>query len=105
MAQSITPKELKALLQGDRETMLLDVRRTADYEAMPEMIEGAARRDPEKVGEWNDEIPKEGPVVLYCVRGGSVSQSTAEKLLQDNPDVRFLEGGIKGWIETGEPVE
>ncbi|MEW6348199.1 MAG: thiosulfate sulfurtransferase GlpE [Thermodesulfobacteriota bacterium] len=105
MAQSITPKELKALLQGDRETVLLDVRRKSDCDAMPEMIVGAAHRDPEKVDEWMDEIPKEVPVVVYCVKGGSVSQATTEKLLRDNPDVRFLEGGIKGWIETGEPVE
>jgi hypothetical protein len=34
---------------------------------------GAEWRDPEKVDEWIKELPADKEVVLYCVRGGTVS--------------------------------
>lgn len=103
MANSITSKELKALLENDPEMVLLDVRRKADYEAESKTIGPAVWRDPQKVDEWADEIPKNRKVIVYCVKGGSVSQSTAGRLQHSHPDVRFLEGGIKAWAELDEP--
>jgi thiosulfate sulfurtransferase len=105
MADSIPPQELKALMGSERQPALFDVRRRADLEAAPKKIGGAAWRDPEKADEWIDEIPQDRPVVVYCVKGGSVSQSIADRLQQTHPDVKFLQGGIKAWAELGEPVE
>jgi len=105
MADSITPEELKALMGSDRQPVLLDVRRKADFEAAPEKIGSAAWLDPEKADEWIAEVPQDRPVVVYCVKGGSVSQSVADRLQQSNPEVRFLQGGIKAWAELGEPLE
>jgi len=36
---------------------------------------------------------------VYCVKGGSVSQSIADQLKNKNYNVKFLEGGIKAWKE------
>jgi len=105
MADSITPQELKVLMCSDRKPAIFDVRRKADLEAAPKKIDRAAWRDPEKAVEWIDEIPQNRPVVVYCVKGGSVSQSIADRLQQTHPDVKFLQGGIKAWAELGEPVE
>ncbi len=104
MAQAISTRELKALLESEEETFLVDVRRKADYESAPKRIRHAVRRDPEKVDEWRNELPQDRPVVVYCVKGGSVSQSIAEGLQQSHPDVKFLQGGIKAWAELGEPL-
>ena len=105
MVDYITPYELKSLMGSDQKPALFDVRRKADFDASPKKIGSALRRDPEKVDEWIDEIPRDKPVVVYCVRGGSVSQSTADRLQQTHPDVKFLQGGITAWVELGEPVE
>jgi rhodanese-related sulfurtransferase len=102
MANSITAEELKNLLAGDQNLAVFDVRRKYDYEAAPQTIGHAVWLDPEKADEWKDEIPRDRPVVVYCVKGGSVSQSVADRLQQSHPDVRFLEGGIKAWAELGE---
>jgi rhodanese-related sulfurtransferase len=104
MAEPISPQELKDLMAGDRKPCLLDVRRKADYESSPAKIGEAGWNDPEKVDQWIDEIPKDQPVVLYCVKGGSVSQSISDRLEKTHPDVRFLQGGIKAWTELGEEV-
>jgi rhodanese-related sulfurtransferase len=105
MADSITPQELKALMGSERKPALFDVRRKADFEAAPKKIGDADWLDPAKADEWIDEIPQDRPVVVYCVKGGSVSQSIADRLLHSHPEVKFLRGGIKAWAEVGEPVE
>jgi rhodanese-related sulfurtransferase len=105
MPKSITPEELKTRLQSEQQPLVLDVRRKGDYEAAPEKIGTASWNDPERADEWSQNLPKDQPIVLYCVKGGSVSQSVAERLEKTHTDVRFLEGGIKAWKESGEPVE
>jgi rhodanese-related sulfurtransferase len=105
MADSITPQELKVLMASDRKPAVFDVRRKIDFEAAPKKIGSATWLDPEKADEWIAEIPQDRQVVVYCVKGGSVSQSIADRLRQNHPDVKFVQGGIKAWAELGEPVE
>ena len=84
---------------------LLDVRRKADYEAEPGLIPGAAWRDPEQVESWSRELPQDRPVVVYCVKGGSVSQSITATLTGKQVNARFVEGGLKAWKEAGGELE
>lgn len=105
MADSIPPLELSALLKSDNPLTLLDVRRKTDYDAAPKKIAGAVWLDPENADEWGQQVAQDRPVVVYCARGGSVSQSIANRLQQSHPDVKFLEGGVKAWVDLGEPVE
>lgn len=105
MADSIPPQELRALLESDQNPVLLDVRRKIDFEAAPMKIGNAVWRDPEKADDWRQDVPQDRPVVVYCARGGSVSQSIANRLQQSHPDAKFLQGGIKAWVDLGEPVE
>jgi rhodanese-related sulfurtransferase len=93
MNRTITPAALKQL----NEVILLDVRREADFASGPAMIEGALRRLPETVETWADELPKDRDVVIYCARGGSVSNSVLDVLLNKNISARFIEGGIEAW--------
>jgi rhodanese-related sulfurtransferase len=96
--------ELKRLLDGGG-VMILDVRRKADYEAEPQSIRGAVWRDPAQVETWGRELPQDRPVVVYCVKGGSVSQSIVDQLLGRQVQARYVEGGLKAWKESGGPVE
>lgn len=104
MSSTLSPEELKKLLESQSVT-LVDVRRKADYDADPHLIPGAAWRDPEKVDAWGGALPKDKPVVVYCVKGGSVSQSITQNLARAQVNVRFIEGGLKAWKEAGGPVE
>jgi rhodanese-related sulfurtransferase len=51
--------------------------------------------------EWADKIPKNREVVLYCVRGGSVSNAVVDALQAKGVRARFIEGGIEGWKAAG----
>ena len=43
--------------------------------------------------------------VVYCVKGGFVSQSVADKLQKNGLEAVFLEGGLNAWGENGQPME
>lgn len=104
MTTSIDIAELKNRLKGGGTITLLDVRRKADADADPRSIAGAAYRNPEKINEWVKELPTGKPAVVYCVKGGSVSQSVTELLRKEGIEAVFLEGGLKAWTEGGQPV-
>jgi rhodanese-related sulfurtransferase len=104
MSPPLSPSELKKLLDS-KSVILLDVRRKADYEAAPDLIPGAAWRDPEQVESWSRELPKDRPVVVYCVKGGSVSQSITATLTGQQVNARFVEGGLNAWKAAGGELE
>ncbi|OPY74597.1 MAG: tRNA 2'-O-methylase [Syntrophorhabdus sp. PtaU1.Bin153] len=105
MTSTIDTKDLKKLFEKEEPITLLDVRRKADYQANPNIIKGAAWRDPEKIGDWSKQLPAGQRTVVYCVKGGSVSQSVTDRLRGEGLDAVFLDGGLKNWIESGQPVE
>lgn len=101
MDRTITPETLKQELSG---TYLLDVRRAADRDASSEQIPGAQWHDPEALDAWADGLPQDRDIVLYCVRGGSVSNSVVDALRAKGLKARFIEGGIEGWKAAGGTV-
>lgn len=102
MNRTLTADELKA---AQTQIKLIDVRRQSDREADPEAIPGATWRDPEQVDQWLNELPSDKETVIYCVRGGSVSNSVLDKLRENNIDARYLEGGIIAWKLSGGAIE
>jgi rhodanese-related sulfurtransferase len=101
MARSVTPDVLKSQLA---EVHLIDVRRKADRDVSTDVLPGAIWHDPEQIAQWADALPKNQPIVLYCVRGGSVSNSVVDALQALGLNARFIEGGIEGWKAAGGPV-
>jgi Fe-Mn family superoxide dismutase len=84
---------------------LLDVRRAGAFQAAKEVISGAVWQDPEKIEEWSRTLPLTKPVVVYCVFGHEVGQSTAAILRAKGIDARFLVGGIHDWAARGRPTQ
>lgn len=101
MNRTIKPSEVKSLLPR---ALVVDVRRKADYDSDPHKIPGATWRDPEQVAQWSNELPKDKDIVIYCVRGGSVSNSVVDHLQGKNLKARFIEGGIEAWRKEGGPT-
>ena len=85
--------------------VLVDVRRAGAYLTAKNVIAGATWRDPEKVEDWSNILPVGKPIIVYCVYGHEVGQSTAAILRAKNIDARFLVGGIHDWVEKGRPTK
>jgi membrane protein DedA with SNARE-associated domain len=62
----ITPVELKAMLDGGEELLIVDVRARIDFEAEPTIIPGALHLTIEELDARHQEIPREREIVLYC---------------------------------------
>jgi uncharacterized protein len=105
MTHAIDIKELKKLLENEESITLLDVRRKADYQANPNTIKGALWCDPDTIDKWIKQMPVGRRTVVYCVKGGSVSQSVTDRLRGEKFDAVFLKGGLTNWIESGQPAE
>jgi rhodanese-related sulfurtransferase len=101
MDRTIKPDALKTEFAGK---FILDVRRVDDLAASSEQLAGANWKDPAKLADWADSLPKDRDIVLYCVRGGGVSNSVVDALQAKGLKARFIEGGIEGWIAAGGEV-
>jgi rhodanese-related sulfurtransferase len=100
-SRTIDPGELKSILDRGEDVVLIDVRRKGDYSADPQMIPNAVWKDPNMVTQWSNELPKDRRVVVYCVRGGSVSNSVLDHLLARGIKARYIEGGMTAWKNQG----
>jgi rhodanese-related sulfurtransferase len=99
MERSVKPQGLA--LAGK---YLIDVRRKEDREASPEQLPCATWHDPSDIAHWRQSLPKDKEIVLYCVRGGSVSNSVVDALQAQGLNACFIEGGIEGWRASGGQV-
>ena len=103
---AISASDLREQLSGDVRPIVIDVRRRAAFVASDEMVAGALRRDPEKVGTWAKTLPAASSVVVYCVHGHEVSQQTAGTLKEAGLNATYLEGGIEeGWKSLGGALD
>ena len=103
MSRTITPNDLKPLVEKKAVT-ILDVRRSNDYDADKVKLSGAEWKNPDQLAEWSAKLPKEKEIVIYCARGGSVSNAVLDALLSKGFKARFIEGGIEAWKAAGGSV-
>ncbi len=92
------------ILSKRDQVQIIDVRRAAAYQTAQEVIAGATWQDPEKVAAWCDALPRGKPVVVFCVYGHEVGQSTAAILQARGVDAKFLLGGFHDWKAAGLPM-
>jgi len=97
MKKTLTPAELRQELASDKPPLVIDVRRVDDHEGGPEGIPGADWRAPTLLEDWAGGIPEGADVVVYCVRGGGVSQGVQTVLAKRGVAARYLEGGLAAW--------
>lgn len=101
MQRTIKPEQFTTIAG---QATVLDVRRRADIDASNEAIPGATWKDPEQIDQWLGALPKDRDVVIYCVRGGGVSNSVVDRLQAEGVQARFIEGGIEGYKAAGGNV-
>jgi len=101
MERTLKPEEFNAIADT---AMVLDVRRKADRDRSDEFVSGALWKDPEQLDQWADATPKNHEVVIFCVRGGEISNRIVDRLQADGVRARFIEGGLEGLKAAGGKV-
>lgn len=103
MSRTINSQEFKSIL-GNKSVTVIDVRRKDDYTADSSAIPGSTWLDPAQISTWCETLPADKEVVLYCVRGGAVSNSVVDALQAKGLKARFIEGGITAWKDAGGSI-
>ena len=103
MSRTISPRDLQPLIEQCAVTVL-DVRRQSDLDADAVKLPGAEWKNPEQMEAWSQTLPRDRDVVVYCVRGGSVSNAVVDQLQARGIKARFIEGGIEAWKNAGGPT-
>ena len=98
------PRTVLASEFNPETVLVFDVRREADYAASNEIIPGAMWKNPEKIDIWVNALPRTLDVIIYCVRGGGVSNSVVDRLQAEGVKARFIEGGIEAYKAAGGKV-
>ncbi len=98
------PRSIEPAKLDPDTTLVFDVRREADYAASSETIPGALWKNPDKIDAWIGALPLTQDVVIYCVRGGSVSNSVVDRLQAAGVKARYIEGGIEAYKAAGGKV-
>jgi superoxide dismutase, Fe-Mn family len=99
----ISAEELKAALEndGDRRPALLDLCLPKDLPRRVDMLSGASMHAPAALGQWVVELPRDRPIVVYCICGFQVSGKAVTELRRRGYDARALVGGITAWHAIG----
>lgn len=85
-------------------TLVFDVRRETDYLASNEIIPGALWKNPDKIDAWVGAVPRTLDVVIYCVRGGALSNTVVDRLHAAGVKARYIEGGLEAYKAGGGKI-
>ncbi|WP_156924507.1 DedA family protein/thiosulfate sulfurtransferase GlpE [Derxia gummosa] len=103
----ISVDELRALLDGGHEPVVIDVRSRTGVEIDPRRIPGALAVGLHEIADHAPRLPRDREIVLYCNCPNEVSAAQAARLLAAKgfTRVRPLLGGLDAWVLAGGSVE
>jgi Fe-Mn family superoxide dismutase len=99
----ISAETLRANMDCDPPT-LLDVCLKVDLSRRRDMLPGASMHNPDAIDRWSETLPRNKPVVVYCIFGFQVSGGVVAELRRRGYDARVLKGGIGAWHAIGGPT-
>jgi sulfur-carrier protein adenylyltransferase/sulfurtransferase len=102
-ASTITPRELRELMDSGKKLALIDVREQAEWDIVH--IDGA-RLIPKSLitsGEGLAQLPQDRTTVLYCKSGVRSAEALAAVKKAGFADAVHLQGGIVAWAKQMQP--
>lgn len=100
-AHIVSPEDLQAMLQAGEDVVVLDICLADDMAKRHDMMPGALIRPPESLPDWIDALPRDKPLVAYCMYGFQVSGNAVAEMRKHGLDARSLAGGIAAWHAIG----
>ena len=103
----ITVDELRGLMDGGRQPVVVDVRSDVARKADRRWIPGAIPMDTDVVDARLLELPKDREIIFYCACPNEASAAQVAKRLIElgYTRVRPLAGGLDAWVAAGHRIE
>jgi len=104
MARSVTPMRLRERMNGSEDFALIDVRETGEVAKSTMDDERVSSIPLSRLRTSSGDIPRDKELICFCQLGMRSYEAcrTLEGMGFDN--VKFLEGGLRLWFETADPV-
>jgi superoxide dismutase, Fe-Mn family len=102
--EEITVEALRDMLARRNDLVVLDVRLEEDLAKGTDLLPNALYRKPQDVEIWAKDLPKDRPVIAYCVYGFQISRDAVTALRRLGVDAHTLAGGIASWHAIGAPT-
>ena len=101
---TITPSELKELLDSDKPVYLVDVREPAEWEIVK--IPGATLIPKDEIlrGDALASLPQDKQIVMYCKTGVRSAETLAAVKNAGFSDAVHVQGGVIGWVNQIDPA-
>jgi len=99
--KTLSPQEVQELVSGDA-IHLVDVREV--HEWSDGHVPGAIHHPLSQLSTWASDLPKDRPVVFYCLSGGRSGQALSWCKSAGYPVEGHMGGGISAWRMQGLPV-
>jgi sulfur-carrier protein adenylyltransferase/sulfurtransferase len=98
LGSTITPRELKELLDSDKPTYLVDVREPAEWEIVK--IPGATLIPKDEIlrGDALAGLPQDRQIIMYCKTGVRSAETLAAVKAAGFKDAVHVQGGVTGWV-------
>jgi Fe-Mn family superoxide dismutase len=84
--------EVREMLAAGTPVQVIDTRPRHYSNRAHEIVDGAIRRDPERLEECVGELSKDKPVVNFCVYGFHIGCQSAAALRKAGFDARYMAG-------------
>jgi rhodanese-related sulfurtransferase len=100
-------EDLRALMDGGRRPVVVDVRSPSGRDLDPRFIPGALAMDVAEVDRRLEQLPADREIIFYCTCPNEASAAqVAKKLIGlGYTKVRPLHGGLDAWVAAGYEVE
>ncbi len=103
MKRTVHPKELKELLSRKNHILLIDAQQNRSR--IFSLCHTGCRMAQSRNSQWSEELSRGKEVVIYCARGGSVSNKVLDHLRSKKINARYIEGGVAAWKASGGTTE
>ena len=101
----MSAEELSARLAAGEQPLLLDICLAVDLPKRHDTLPGATFLPAEKRAEWIEQLPRDRPIIAYCMYGFQVSGDVVAELQKRGLKARNLAGGIASWRAIGGATE
>jgi molybdopterin/thiamine biosynthesis adenylyltransferase/rhodanese-related sulfurtransferase len=103
VGSTITPGELKDLIDSDKPIFLVDVREPAEWEIV--RIPGATLIPKDEIlrGDALASLPQDKQIVMYCKTGVRSAETLAAVKNAGFSDAVHVQGGVTGWVSQIDP--
>lgn len=103
--ERLPPETLRDRMAVGDVPLLLDVCLADDRPKRHDKLPGAIFLGAEEMADWIETLPRDRPIVAYCMYGFQVSGNAVAALRERGHDARMLAGGIASWRAIGGPTE